>query len=382
MDCAPVNSTYVTVSAHADDGDLTAGMAAFCAGSFTDQNLLEVTENLTAGFGSHRVTAGIHGELIHLPSTSLLQYFMNDYWHFESLDALEAGTADYYSGTFRNPALASEPMADLNVRQWAFYLQDQWNPAPHFNLTLGLRVDVPSIGKGPTPNPALMTSLGIDNTRTPSGRPIWSPRLGFNLGLGAAGSTFLRGGAGVFAGRPAYKWFDAVYSHTGLEALMLECFGDEVPAFVPDPGQQPRECGGGSREAVPFASVFDPDFRVPQSFKVALGFDTRLGHGLSGTLDVLFTRALKQVFQTDVNLDRGLPAAAGEGNRPMYGAVLDAEFTIPARLSSDFGPVLEMTNVSGDQSISVSGQVRKQLGHGECSAFRTPGRPRAIGSLR
>lgn len=49
----------------------------------------------------------------------------------------------------------------------------------------------------------------------------------------------------------------------------------KTPAFTLDPARQPTQCAG-AEEALPFISYFDPDFRFPQSLKIAVGIDQRL----------------------------------------------------------------------------------------------------------
>ena len=90
------------------------------------------------------------------------------------------------------------------MRQWGFYAQDRWSPTPKLTLTAGVRVDVPSL-PAPTRNQALIDSLGIDTGKFPSGNALWSPRLGFNYDARGDGTTSIRGGVGVFSGRPA-QW--------------------------------------------------------------------------------------------------------------------------------------------------------------------------------
>ncbi len=94
----------------------------------------------------------------------------------------------------------------------------------------------------PTTPPTNLTAareLGINTALTPSGNVLWSPRLGVNYDLSGRGTTVLRGGVGLFAGRPPYVWFRNVYRTNGIQTLGLECFGDAVPEFTLDPGNQP-----------------------------------------------------------------------------------------------------------------------------------------------
>ena len=65
---------------------------------------------------------------------------------------------------------------------------------------------------------------------------MWSPRLGFNYDVGGRGATFLRGGVGLFSGRPMFLYFSNVFETTGLDWLRAACAPDEVPAFTIDPG--------------------------------------------------------------------------------------------------------------------------------------------------
>ena len=159
-------------------------------------------------------------------------------------------------------------------------------------------------------------ALGIDNTLTPSGNPLWAPRLGVSYDLGGRGA-FLRGGLGLFSGRPAYHWFNSVYQGTGLEDLELECFGADVPAFTADPTNQPTSCSSAEGPKA-FVAYFNPNFRFPRNLRVSLGADVRLPGGTIGTVDLIYIRGVSDFYVTDVNL---IPTgvAAGEGGRILYG---------------------------------------------------------------
>ncbi|HEV8197323.1 MAG TPA: TonB-dependent receptor, partial [Gemmatimonadales bacterium] len=362
--CQPGVTTFPDIAVQADQGELIAGAADFCVGESTTEHLIELTDNLTITAGNHRITAGTHDELIRLPRTDPLGFQFHNRWHFASLDSLEQGLADIYTATFRNPARGAGPLSDLRGGQVGFYLQDQWTPIPSLLLTAGLRLDVPTLSTRPLANPALQSALGFDNARTPSGYRIWSPRIGVNFDAGGDGSTILRGGAGLFAGRPAYKWFDAVYSHTGLDAIHLECTGANVPPFTTALTDQPTHCGSPATPVVPYVDLFDPGFRFPRTLKLALGVDRRLGRGVVGTVDLLFTKGVDQFFLSDVNLLGPQTLATGEGDRVMYGTIDGFGSATPARRAAGFGPVFRITNTRGDRALSVTGQLQKRFANG------------------
>ena len=364
--CVPA-SAFPGIEVHADAGTLTAGSSCIPAiinDGPQKQNILELTDNLTLASGAHRLTLGTHDELIRLSSLPFLDYFFGTGWTFSSLDSLEQGRPYSYGARLRSAARPTGPLSNPRVNQFGAYLQDQWNPNPRLTLTAGLRLDVPFLSRRPVLNPTLLGELGIDNTRTPSGHVLWSPRLGVNYDLAGDGATFLRGGIGLFAGRPAYKWFEAVDAHTGLEAIDLFCSGDSVPPFTIDPANQPTTCAGGVVPSTPLVNVFDPAFRFPRNLKVAVGADHKLPWGLVGTVDLLYTRAIDQYDLVDLNLQPPALVAGGEGNRPMYGTVNAFGTATTSRRSPDFGPVIQVRNARGNRAISVTGQLQKRFANG------------------
>jgi hypothetical protein len=364
--CTP-NADFPEVVVAADEGFILAGSAQLCLGLDYGHTIWELTDNFGLAAGNHRLTFGAHGELIHLVDDGI--FVPNGSWEFESLDALEQGEPAYYRREL--PGTAGTQV-DFHVRQIGFYAQDQWSPSPRLTLTAGLRFDVPFLADPATTHPVVLRDLGINTALTPSGNILWSPRAGANYDLSGRGVTLLRGGVGLFAGRPAYQWFRNVYSTTGNLSAFFECFDDGVPAFTLDPANQPTACLGAS-PPFPVVNYFDPEFRFPRSLKIALGADHLLPGGVVGTVDFLFTRAVDAFQVFDANLIGPTGVAAGEGDRVLYGAIDPAtgEATPDHRSSELFG-VYEIRNGrSGDRSFSVSGQARKRFGGAELSVAYT-----------
>lgn len=363
--CRTTDFPLVFVSA--DAGDLGAGGNSLCVGDRTEEELLELTDNLSLNVGAHRVTLGAHGELVRLPTHENLAYFFAPAWHFASFDSLARGQADRYGGVLEHPVRRQGPLSDLRTQLLSPYVQDQWTATPRLLLTLGLRADVPFVSRRPTSNPALRSALELDNTLTPSGHLLWSPRVGASYDLHGDGTTFLRGGIGWFVGRPAYRWFNEVFAHTGLDAIELTCDSTNVPTFVTDTRRQPTECAdtsGASTVAGP-VSVFDPGFRFPRSLKLAVGADRRLPWGMVGTLDLLYSRGVNQLDIREVNLMPAGVVAVGEDNRPLYGSVASDGTPSPTRRSADFRRVTQVGNAKGDQSFALTAQLQKPLAGGQ-----------------
>ena len=138
----------------------------------------------------------------------------------------------------------------------------------------------------------------------------------------------------------------------------------DVPAFTLDPANQPSTCGSGSSTPVDEVNYFNPAFRFPTNFRVALGTDLHLPWGLVGTVDLLYILGVDQYYVNDVNLQTPTAVAAGEGGRVLYGTIDSAGDATPNRVSTDFGHVLEITNASGDRSFSGTVQLQKRWSNG------------------
>lgn len=351
------SATFPRINALADKGSLGAGAGARCPTEAFDQDILEATENLTIGLGDHVMTVGARSQLLHFTDDVLVN--SPGAWRFRDLDALEAGRAFSYQRALY--ASESAAGADFRVFHLGLYAQDRWTPTGNLALTAGLRLEVPILPDRIPTNEPLQAALGIDTSRLPSGQLLWSPRLGVSYNVRGEGHTFLRGGIGLFSGRPAYAWLGSAYHDDGHE-LSLTCGGPLLPPF--DPVDQPRTCLGGGG-AFPQLSYFAPGVRFPQNLKLAVGADHRLPGGLVGTADLLYTRAVKQLYLSDANMGPPVALALGEGGRPLYGTISGTgTATTTARRDTGFRAVIKVSNRSGDEAVSLAAQLRKRIGHG------------------
>ena len=347
--------------------NIAAGAERFSQGNSLDQDIYEVTDNLTFSRGAHLLTVGTHNEFFH---------FFNVFfpaslgvWSFRSPDSLLLGNPFRYE---RAVALRPQgPNADFHVRQYGFYAQDNITLRRGLSVTAGLRVDIPDLDK-PDSNPALAASvLGINTGAFPSGNALWSPRLGFNYDVTGDGSTLVRGGVGVFSGRPPYVWVSNAFGNTGREQATLTCTtAATMPFFSLDSAYSQCAGGGPATQPTPSIVFFDKDFKFPQNLKIALGADHRLPWDMVGTFDFLYTKSINQFYISDVNLRGILSSWSGEGGRPLYGTFApgtgsaSSASDTTARLTSSFRDVLRHSNKSDDRSLSLTAQLQKRFSNG------------------
>lgn len=362
------------------DGAVSVGAERFSHGNQLDQDIYEVSDNFTVALGKHLVTVGTHNEFFKFYNS----FFPGSWgvWGFESGTDLLAGNANHYEIAL--PLRPGGPAARFSVNQVGGYVQDIWTPTSKLSLTFGVRLDMPTLPTKPDANPDLAAVQFVhNNLGTPAGTdvartsefntaPLWSPRFGFNYDVAGDRSTLVRGGLGVFSGRPPYVWVANAFANSGLTQATLVCNGDQAPSFVADIASQPTACAGGGEPNPPTPSInyFDPDFHFPQTMRAALGVDHRLPWGMVGTVDFLYTRAINQFAQTDINQVGVQGTATGEGDRMLYGQPGApngsgiASVIRPTRVSSDFGEVIRHSNASGDNSVSLSFTVAKQFSDG------------------
>jgi outer membrane receptor protein involved in Fe transport len=362
--CLPVVSyPEIDVTVDSLGSMLAAGVPNSCAERFADQTVWELTDNLSWLTGTHHLTLGTHDELLHLSGSRRVRVPAGR-WHFASLDSLEAGQADEFIHDFAQAGRPEGPVSDYDVHQLGLYAQDQWTPLPRLTLTGGLRFDVPFLPTAPDHNPALYSALGVNTATTPTGNIVWSPRLGFSYDVGGRGTAFLRGGAGLFSGRPIYLYFSNAFETTGLDWLRVDCQGTNVPAFTVDPDHQPTNCASNPGTVFE-VNYFDPSFRFPRNLRLSLGTDVALPWDMVGTVDLLYIEGIDQFDITDVNLVPPTTASAGEGGRLLYGTIDPATgFATANRVSNNYGVVAEMRNSSGDRTYTATGQLQKRFRNG------------------
>ena len=345
---------------------IAAGADRFSQGNSLNQDIYEVTENLTFPRGSHLITLGTHNEFIHFVNV----FFPESYgvWAFSSPDSLSTGLAYHYERAIpANPVLRPQgPVADWHVQQYGVYAEDQWAPTPRLTVTAGLRMDLPILDH-PVMNPALDTTTGlkINTSDSPSGNMLWSPRLGVHYDVTGDATTILRGGVGIFSGRPPYVWMSNAFSNTGEEQVLLKCDAPNVPAFTPaliNPANDPLTCNGGGTLTNLSRTInyFVPGIKFPQDLKVAVGADRRLPWGVVGTFDFLYTHSVNQFYFTDLNLVGLQGVATGEGGRPLYSTPSGGALPVQ-RISKAYGQVIVHTNDNRDRSFSFTEQFQKRF---------------------
>jgi hypothetical protein len=285
----------------ADGAQLRAGRENFRAANELDQDIIEVTDDVTLRRGNHQITIGTHNEFFKFRNL-FIRDNMGSY-RFSSLNNFEAGLAQQFDHSF---STTGDPLqaARFKVAQFGIYAGDLWRIRPRLTLNYGLRVDIPHFSDTPSANPAAVSTFGFATDVVPS--PLmWSPRAGFNWDVSGSARSQLRGGLGLFTGRTPYVWLSNQYGNTGIEFQRIGASfnaNNRIP-FVPDPDAQPTTVTGATGTAFRNeVDVMDPDYKFPSVLRANLAYDRELGFGgVVGTVEFFYSNNMQDIFYQNLN---------------------------------------------------------------------------------
>lgn len=296
---------------------IQSGREQFSTANELDQDILEVTDSYTVVKGAHALTFGTSNQFFDFRNLFIRDNFGS--YSFSSLENFAAGLAqryDYSYSATSNPKQA----AAFSVRHWSGYIGDQWRMRPNVTVTLGIRFDAPQFPDKPTRNPIAEEFLDHHTDVVPTDQ-LWTPRVGFNYDLHSDGTEQVRGGVGIFGGRPPYVWISNQYGNTGIDFSRVGASfntANKIP-FVSDPTKQATVVTGAT--AGSFTNeidMIDPDFKYPSVWRGNLAWDRKLPWlGLYGTAEVVMSRTINDIKYQNYNYTNSVTLVGLDG-RPFY----------------------------------------------------------------
>ena len=301
---------------------IIAGHEPFSIHNTLDQKVFQITNNLSIFEGDHTYTFGFSFEKFQFDNSFNLGAYgaqgvffptttISDFPNFATSGdlqrafnaALQADRSLEANGT-GNPGGWS--LAETNVGQFAFYMQDEWDITQDFKLTYGIRFDKPlyfdtaqkvrdNIARKGGANGTYIPSIEyydpetgepvfLDSEQMPNDNFLVSPRLGFNWDVQGDKMMQVRGGSGVFTGRFPFVWL-------GNQVQGVDFF---------------------------FYQVVDPDFQWPQVWRTNIGVDKRFNNDLILSGDLSYTKDLNAAHVQNWGLNTPSANLAGVDNRERY----------------------------------------------------------------
>ena len=313
---------------------------------FTFQNELrystfQIQDNFTKFASAHTLTFGVYAEKYHsdnvfwncCPQSGYSYNSLADFYTDASGFVASANrtVSPIALGRFHvrwsNIPNLDKPLQPLDVWYSAGYAQDEWRPARNLTVTGGVRFDVSTFQNTAFRNEAAdrLTfrdetgqAVRYDTGQMPETKVLWSPRVGINWDVKGDQQTQVRGGTGLFSGRPAYVWISNQIGNTGV--LIGERIVDNTTAFPfnpnPDAYKPTTVTGAGASSYA--LNVTDPDFKFPQVWRSNIAVDRRLPWGIVSTTEYLFAKDVNAVYYLNANLPPAQSAFVGADARPRW----------------------------------------------------------------
>jgi hypothetical protein len=342
---------------------VNVGTAEQAQGRFGRGSSLKVRNDLSLTLGSqHVLRLGAQAERFRTTRGGVASGY--GVWTFPSLDALERGVA----GTYLLRKSLSGASTTLAAWQHAAWVGDEWRVAERATLTLGVRADLLDISGHAPYNTEVDSIFGRRTDEMPIARIHVSPRFGFSWDVSGTGRDRLRGGAGLFTGRPPPAWLVPGLASYGIGIGVLSC-GRRItdaapPPFEPDYRAAPIACATGpSLSTAPRGDVnlLDRQLRMAQSLRVSLAYDRQLSWGFLTTTEVLVSRHTSDFSFVNLNLEG--PQEVDRFGRTLYGSIGVSGVAVPA-LRSEFSEVIDLRNTSKHYSYQLSTRMEKRFTHG------------------
>ena len=359
---------FPTIDIKSGSTTLTSvGFDPFTPGNKLDYNTFHITNNLTKYLDKHTIVGGFNFEKYQ--SNNLFFPASNGVYVFNSLaDFYTAANQSIAAGgapsafvpartQFRYSALpgAVDPMQVLKTSRLDIYGQDEYQYNRNLKLTAGLRMAVIGFENTAIENPAITAMTFANGAKfntgvMPKTQILFEPRLGFNWDVNGEKKTQVRGGTGVFTGRPPYVFVSNQVGNNGVltgyidsdnKATNYGFTADPKKYFIPSTPQLPTTFD---------IALTEEDYKFPQVWKSNLAVDQKLPFGLVGTIEFLFNKNLNAVHYYNANLKGAVSQFSGVDNRLRFGGS-DATVRVNSNVSNAI--VLDNKNQGDYKSMTL-----------------------------
>jgi Carboxypeptidase regulatory-like domain len=350
---------------------MSVGMDPFTPDNLLNYKTTQLTNNFRYYAGKNTFTLGASYERF----TSNNSFFpgSNGAYIFNSLADFYAAADSYKADPsvplkqnvrfqYRYSALpgGAAPLQKLGVNSFSIYGQAERQFTPNLNVTAGFRATNVSFDNTALTNPYIKDSVSLkDPTNNyapysmntgvmPKAQWLVEPRVGFNYDVMGDKTLQLRGGTGVFTGRPPFVWVSNQIGNNGIltgfidqnRTTIVDGKGNTVNPFSPTPATfapNPAEFSLAKAGSLTYdLASTDENYKFPQSWKTNLAVDYKLPLGIVATAEFMYNKNINSVLYYNYNLGQPIATGfSGPDNRPRFagstaGTVSGANTTLGA----------------------------------------------------
>jgi hypothetical protein len=381
----PFGDPFPAIFIDDERGGFQFGAETFSTANLLDQDVITINNNFEYYRGRHTFVAGVNAEFYRAKNL-FIPFNYGDYgWEYsgDELAALgfssnleaflnDAPANDYIrSYSLRDNVTGDESAAgvEFNGALFGFYLQDEFQATQNLKLTLGLRADIQTFDDTPeNPDfnnraiPLLEEFYDLQGARTGDfidPQLYVAPRFGFNYDVDGAGTTQIRGGAGIFTSRIPLVWPGGAYNNNGVNRGTVLDFmlSDDQLRLRDWDNQPPGDIDLNNIEPSGDIDLFAADFKIPQVAKFNLAVDRKLPWGLTGTIEGIYNKMINNVYYQNVNIRPSTSFMTGSpDDRQLYNRRDPIDGT--------YGRVILGSNTNKGYTYNVSGTLTKEFDRG------------------
>jgi hypothetical protein len=378
-DRAYMSQMFPTIDIREGSATYTSvGFDPFTPGNKLNYSSFNVTNNLTKYMDKHTLVGGFNFQSfqsnnLFFPASNGVYIFnsLNDFYTAARQSIANGGRPSAFAPArfqFRYSALpgAVEPMQVLEANRLDLYLQDEYNATENLKLTFGLRANIISLGNTALENPAVtaMTFANGEKFNTgvlPKTQLLFEPRFGFNYDVKGEKKTQIRGGSGIFTGRPPYVFLSNQVGNNGVLTGFIDVSGAAAAqyGFTTNPNQYfiPSTPTLPSTFDLAFT---DPNYKFPQVWKNNLAVDQKLPWlGLVASVELLYNQTINAVHYYNANLDVPVGTLGGPDTRARFAGNDNG-----VRVNDNVSMGAVLTNRNGAYNRSVTVKLEKPVSKG------------------
>jgi len=378
-DRAYLSQMFPTIDIREGSATYTSvGFDPFTPGNKLNYWTFNVTNNLTKYLNKHTLVGGFNYQSyqsnnLFFPASNGVYIFnsLNDFYTAARQSIANGGRPSTFAPArfqLRYSALpgAVEPMQVLEANRLDLYVQDEFNATKELKLTFGIRANVIDLGNTALENKAVSSMIfangeGFNTSVLPKTQFLIEPRFGFNYDLKGQKKTQIRGGTGVFTGRPPYVFLSNQVGNNGVLTGFIDVSGAAAAqyGFTANPNQYFIP----STPTLP--STFDlaftnQNYKFPQVWKNNIAIDQKLPWlGLILSAELLYNKTINAVHYYNANLDKPVGKLGGVDTRDLFAGNDNG-----VRVNDNVSMAAVLTNRNGTYNRSATFKLEKPVSKG------------------
>lgn len=253
------------------------------------------------------------------------------------------------------------PLVDTWIRDYVFFVQDQYRATRNLTLNMGLRYDYAQFDQPSIANPDY-----AQTGRIPQPGRNFAPRFGFSYAPGDDGKTVIRGGYGLFWARipgGVVNWLHRDNSNFQYSLFLQgsnpsdQAMGPVFPNPLPSTDRRPAP---GST-SITFAA---DDFRTPYTQQADFGIERQLAKDTTLTASYIWSRGIAFTTIRDANIGPEGPAVTyaihDEADNPV-GSYTTATYRLANRVDPRYQRIGVLESRGNTYYNALAVQARSRL---------------------